>query len=256
MIEIAKRAALEAGRIALKRRFARHSIERKGSADNFATESDFLCQQKILEILQSKFSKHNYRSEEKGGGNINNGSEFTWVIDPIDGTGPYFSGLPTFGISVGLLKGGKPFLGVLNFPALDSIYWAEEGRGAFLNRERIRVIQERDLRKVMVGFDLGWMGEREEEIRGLILPLADRVRYTPILGCTIAGLAYVAQGVYGAYLHWAYPWDFAAGAAIIGEAGGKITDYEGREIDWTKDDISVLASNGLIHDEIIKLIKK
>lgn len=160
MIEVAKRAATEAGEITLKRRYSRYSVERKGTADNIATEVDRESEKRILEILRAEFPKHNFLSEEVG--KEDNGSEYWWVIDPIDGTGPYFSGMPTFGISIGLLKNGKPHLGIINFPALNNLYWSVEEKGAFKNEQKIQVSSDTDLSKVMVGFDLGWMGERTE----------------------------------------------------------------------------------------------
>jgi len=254
MIELVKKAAKKAGKIILNRRFSTHSVKIKGTKDNIVTEADVLSEKEILRILTKKFPNHNYLTEEFG--KSNNSSEFTWVIDPLDGTGPYFSGLPTYGVSIGLLKKGKPYLGVLYFPSLNNIYWAEKGKGAFMNGKRIKVNDHSDLKDTMVGFDLGWMGKREEEVNNLVKPLVDKVRYTPILGCTIAALAYVAQGIYGGYIHWAYPWDFVAGVVIIEEADGKVTDYKGKYIDWFKKDMSVFASNGLIHDKILKLINK
>lgn len=253
MIEIAKKAALEAGGITLKRRFTTYSVERKGTADNIATEIDKESEKQILKVLKAKFPKHNFLSEEIG--KEDNGSDYWWVIDPIDGTGSYFSGLPTYGISVGLLKDGKPILGVLNFPALNNLYWSVEGKGAFKNGKRIQVSNESELSKIMVGYDLGWMGERTEEVNKYLLPLVDKVRYTPILGCTVAGLSYVAEGIYGAYIHWAYPWDFVAGAAIIKEAGGEVTGIKGEKINWLADDMLVFASNGKVHNEILSMVR-
>jgi len=106
MIEVAKRASLEAGEITLARRFANHSVKRKGTVDNIATEVDKASEARILKVLKSEFPNHNYLSEETGG--EDNGSDYWWVIDPIDGTGPYFSGMPTFGISIGLLRSRIP----------------------------------------------------------------------------------------------------------------------------------------------------
>ncbi len=254
MIDKAKKAALAAGKIAISRRFTKHSVKRKGAAGDFSTEADIAAEKKILEILQAEFPQHNFWSEEMG--KINNGSKYWWVIDPIDGTGPYFSGLPTFGISIGLLKDKEPILGVLNFPALDSMYWAVRGKGAYKNNKRIKVNKELKLEKVMVGFDFAWMGMRKKEIDSFIRPLADKVRYAPILGCTIAGLAYVAEGTYGGYIHWAYPWDFIAGAAIIKEAGGKVTNLRGQKVNWLDKNMTVVASSGLLHKKLLSLIKK
>lgn len=152
------------------------------------------------------------------------------------------------------MKNGEPILGVLNFPSLNNLYWSYSGKGAYKNDNKIRVNDKKELAQVMVGYDFAWMDMREEELEKLVKPLVAKVRYTPILGCTIAGLTYVAEGVYGAYIHWAYAWDFIAGVAIIQESGGKVTNIKGRKINWLDETMTVVASNGLIHDKVLKLI--
>ena len=225
----------------------------KGDSSSIVTKADLESEKLIFEILKSSFPKHNFVSEEKG--RENNNSEYTWVIDPLDGTGPYFSGMPNFGVSVGLLKGKVPIVGVINLPALRILAWAEAGKGAYLNGERTRVSRQKEIGKAMVGFDLAWQRQRGEEIDKLLRPLAPKVRYTPILGCTVNGLVNLACGIYDAYVHWAYQWDYVAGAVIVNEAGGKLTDYQGKEIDWSEETMSVLASNGLLHRKIVNLIR-
>lgn len=253
MIDIAREAALKAGRVVLKLRSQRLKYFIKEKPGDFTTQADISSEKIIIKTLKSKFPRHNFLSEEIG--NEDNGSSFRWIIDPIDGTIPYSSGLPTFGISIGLLKNNKPFLGVINLPALGSLFWAEKGKGAFLNGKRIKVSAKDDLTETVIGFDLAHMGGRKAELKKLIAPLVDKVRYAPSLGCTVAGLSHLASGVYDGFIHSAYPWDYAAGAIIIEEAGGKITDYQGKPIDWTKDWIDFFASNGLIHRKILALIK-
>ncbi len=83
----------------------------------------------------------------------------------------------------------------------------------------------------------------------------DKVRYIPILSCTIAGLSFVAKGVYGAFIHWVYFWDFVPGAAIINEAGGIITNIKGKDINWLANNMLIFASNGKVHNKILSLIK-
>lgn len=253
MLEVAREAVVRAGNIVLSLRGKRHTYFSKEKLGDFTTEADIASEREILKTLQSKFPKHNYLTEEAG--RIENGSSYCWVIDPIDGTIPYSSGLPTFGVSIGLLKEGEPLLGVVNLPALKSIFWAEKGRGAYLNSSKIVVSEKKDLIKSVVGFELAHVGGRRDEIRQLLMPIVDKVRYPPMLACTVAGVSYVACGVFDAYIHSAYPWDFAAGAAIIEEEGGMITDYQGKSIDWSKDWIDFFASNGRVHEEILSLIK-
>ena len=253
MIEVAKEAAVKAGKITLSLQGKRLAIKNKERVGDFTTEADLASEKEILAILQTSFPDHNFMSEEIG--EIDNGSEYWWIIDPLDGTISYSSGMPTFSISIGLLKQGSPILGVINLPALDSLFEAKRDNGAFLNGERIKVSGERNLIKSVVGLDVPYIGGRREAIERLLLPVADKVRYPPILGCASAGAAYVAGGIYEAYLHSAHPWDYAAGTVIIEEAGGKVTDYEDKPIDWSKDWIDFFASNGHLHNKILSLIK-
>lgn len=255
MIEIAKEAALQAGKIIMLHRYQPHSVERKGTIDNITTEVDKLAESGILKILRKNFFGHNFWSE--GTGRKGWSSDYTWIIDPLDGTGPFSLGMPFFGVSIGLIKKGELVLGVVNLPNLDggSLYWAEKGKGAYLNGKKIEVSSDNKLEKVMIGYDFAWMGMRSKEIRKYLAPVVDRVRYTPFLGCTIAGLTYVARGVYGGYIHWGYVWDFAGGSAIIKEAGGIVTDTNGKDIDWRSETMSVIAGAPKVHKRLLSLIK-
>src|SRR3989344_8884472 len=141
MLEVAKKAANEAGEVVLKLR-DNLKVKTKSNDSDVLTQADLASEKIILATLKSSFPKYNYLSEEVG--KEDNKSEYTWVIDPIDGTLSYASGLPFFGISIGLLKNNKPFIGVINLPALKSLYWAENGKGAFLNGKRIKVSSVQD----------------------------------------------------------------------------------------------------------------
>lgn len=253
MIEKAKRAVVEAGDVAIRVKRAGLSSRSHESETNISTEGDTLAEERILAIIKKNFPEHNIVTEETG--RVDRGSKFTWIIDPIDGTLAYFSGLDTFGISVGLFKDDKPFLGAINFPALKLLFWAEKGKGSYLNGKRIRVNKETDLKKSIVGFDFGYSG-RVEEAQEILIPLVDEVRYTPMFACNVFGMTSVARGVYQAYIHEALIWDFAAAVPIVEEAGGKVTNYKGGSVDWDKKWIDIVASNGLIHNEIVKLINR
>jgi myo-inositol-1(or 4)-monophosphatase len=253
MIDIAKKAAIEAGKEILSLRNKNLKIRKKGNDGDFATEADDSAEKIILEILKKDFPDFNYLSEESG--KENNGSEYTWVIDPLDGTMSFSSGLDNFGVSIGLLKGYKPYLGVVNLPVSEELYWAVEGSGAYLNGEEIKVNDVSSLKDAVVGFDLAHQGQRKDEIEKVIAKFVDEVRYPPNYGATVTGLCYVAKGTFGGYMHSAYPWDFAAGSKIVEEAGGKVTDFAGEQVDWRKEWVDVVATNGKIHTEILKVIK-
>lgn len=252
MLEVAKKAANEAGEVVLKLR-DNLKVKTKSNDSDVLTQADLASEKIILATLKSSFPKYNYLSEEMG--KEDNKSEFTWVIDPIDGTLSYVAGLPFFGISIGLLKRKEPYLGVINLPALNSIYWAEEGKGSYLNGKRIKVSTLGEISKSIVIFDYHFAGTRQKDINKILVKLVDKVRYTPTFACSVVSLAYVAQGICHANIHTAFPWDFVAGTAIITEAGGKVTDFEGKAIDWSRSLIDLLASNGILHDQILTLIK-
>lgn len=253
MLELAKNAAIEAGRMALKLRKGTLSLSVKSNQSDITTKADVEAEKIILSAIKKRYPDHSILTEESEG--TKSKSEFTWVIDPIDGTIPYFSGLPIFGVSVGLLRNNAPFLGVVNLPVLGKCYSAQKGKGAFVNKKKISVSKTRSLEKGVIGFEFGYAGEREKEILPKLSKLVDKVRYTPVFACTSAALCFVAQGSLDAYFHTVYPWDFVAGVAIVEEAGGKVTDHLGKKIDWTKEWIDLLASNGRIHKEMLPFLQ-
>lgn len=253
MLELAKKAASEAGNKLLSLQGKKHRFKEKKRLGDFATEADLAAEEIILKRLKREFPKHNFISEEMG--EIDKGSEYTWIIDPLDGTIAFTAGLDNFGTSIGLLKANTPFLGVTNFPALKQFYWAEKGKGAFLNDKKTSVSKSDRLIDSIVGLDFAYAGGRKKELERLAFPIVDKVRYPPMFACAALGASYVARGVFDGYIHGAHPWDFAAGTVIVEEAGGKVTDYKGKSIDWSKDWINLFASNGLLHDKILSLIK-
>lgn len=255
MLEAAKSAAIHAGRKVLLKRPKGLSFTSKERLGDFATDADTESQTIIITELQKRFPRHNFVAEEDSL-RVNNHSEYTWVIDPLDGTIPYSSGLPIFGISIGLLKDSKPVLGVVNLPQQNWLFWAEKGKGAFMNGERIRVSGKKELIECVVGFDYAYAGMRQAELTNLISPVVDKVRYPPMLGSAVAASSYVAKGMLDGYIHSAHPWDYAAAAVLVTEAGGKVTDFQGQSIDWSKEWINFFASNSLIHEEILALINK
>lgn len=254
MIEIAKQTAREAGEIAIKSRREGVSAKTKGRETDIVTSGDIASEKRILDTLKSEFPTHNIISEEMGF--VDNGSEYTWIIDPIDGTSAYFGQLPNWAISIGLLQDMKPYLGVAFLPDFNELFWAEAGKGAFLNGKRIRVTSESSLKKSIVAFDFGY-SDRVEEAKKTYLPLIDKVRYPPIFACSVYGMVNVAKGVFGGYIHRALVWDYAATATIVREAGGMVTNFEGGEINWNSPDrwIDVVGTNGTLHKEILSLIK-
>ena len=253
-LKVAKQAALEAGKIISKYFGKKHQFKFKNEdKTDFATQADFESEEKIVEILTKNFPNHNIIAEENA--RINKNSEYTWVIDPLDGTIAFAAGLPFFSVSIGLLKDKKPILGVINHVSAGDLYFAEESKGAYLNGEKISVSKTSTLEKAGMGLDFGHRQFRLNKITQFVTPIAGKVSYAYCFGSAVTTQAFLGKGILDGYVNDAWLWDFVAGAVIIREAGGKVTDFKGNEPDWSKLRLSIVASNGLIHEQILEALR-
>ena len=248
MLEIAKKAAIEAGKI-LMSHYGNVSETCKNSnydAASILTKADTESEKKIIEIISKNFPDHNIHAEESG--DNHNGSEYTWAIDPLDGTSNFSRNIPLFGISIGLLKNDKVVLGVLYFPVLNLLVSAEKGKGTFANDKKIRV-SDRNIEQSLyyAGGLFRGSSQTEEAMVG-------KVGLVKTIDASSYEFAQIAMGDAELYVLANVLHDVAAGVIIISEAGGKVTDYLGA--DWTPDSEGIVASNGKIHDEVIKLLDK
>lgn len=249
-LTVAKEAAIEAGKVVKGYYQSELELQGKGHFTNFATKADIESEAKVIEIITKNFPEHNIIGEESG--RVDNGSEYSWAIDPIDGTIPFVDGIPFFGVSVGLLKNNKPFVGVINMVAVGDLYWAEEGKGAFKNGEKIQVREEKDLEQSTIALEFGHTG-RDLKIENHFKPIVGKIRYAYVFGSAVRSLTLIAQGNLDGALISAYVWDFAAGAILVKEAGGKITSPKGGDPDYTLNHFELLFSNGLIHEDLLKV---
>lgn len=253
-LKVAKEAALEAGKIISKYLGKTHTISIKNDdGSDLATEADLQAEEKIVEILTKNFPDHNILAEEKT--KINNNSDYTWVIDPLDGTISFKVGMPFFAVAIGLLKNNKPFLGVIYHVLAKELYFAKQGKGAFLNGKPIHVSRQETLPAAVMAVDTGHLKRRAKKIERYILPLLSKVGYVYSIGSGVMCMGLVAKGIQDGMTSQGFPWDVVAGAIIIQEAGGRVSDMEGQEPDWEADQIQIVASNGLIHDQILEVLK-
>jgi myo-inositol-1(or 4)-monophosphatase len=243
------RAAVEAARAAgriLLRQLGRARGIRLKSAKDPVTAADIAAERCIRSLLRRRFPEIGYLGEE---GTSINGPDGRWIVDPLDGTLVFIAGLPFFAVSIALERQGRIDGGVLYLPRLDEMFVAERGRGAFLNGRRIHVSPTTRLQDCVIALwhdDSVW-GNRA--LRARIAALALRVRNVRIFGAGYS-LASVAAGRLDAYWEQsAYPWDIAAGALIVAEAGGRVTDGGGRPLDLNQP--TILASNGRIHRRLV-----
>ncbi len=253
-LKVAKQAALEAGKVIQK--YSGQNVKKdikEGDKSNFVTKVDLESEKVIVKILSSHFPSHSIITEEGGGRDKK--SDYIWMIDPLDGTFTFSQHIPYFTVSIGLLKNKQPILGVINHVSLKNIYWAQKDKGAFLNDKEIKVSNKKELEEVAGTLELGHRQKRQIRLDSYINRLVTKIGYAYQFGSSAVTLALVAEGLLDLYVSQAYPWDFVAGAVIVREAGGTVTDFEGKEPDWTKERINLVASNGLIHERILEALR-
>ena len=138
------------------------------------------------------------------------------------------------------------------------MFWAIAGQGAFLNGGRISVSTQKEYDKALIGFDVGHRGHRKEDLLKTVAPQIDNVRYMPSYASSVFAQILVAKGSLDAYMHHrCFIWDICAGTVIVEEAGGKVTDHRGEPLDFNrKENLSVLASNGIMHNQILGAMNK
>lgn len=252
-LEVAKKCALEAGRIIQK--YSGKSVKRsikEEDVSNFSTEADIESEKTIVEIIRKNFPTHNIIAEEKN--RINNNSEYTWVIDPLDGTFAFSHSIPQYCVSIGLMKNNTPYLGVIYHLSSGELLWAQTGKGAFLGQKRVTISKVKNFEEAGLYFCFGHNERRKGKLK-LYMPLFNKISRVFALGSTALSLIWVAEGNLDASVAQAWIWDFVAGTVIVREAGGKVTDFDGNEPGWTKERMNVVASNGLIHDQILEALK-
>ena len=247
-LDVAKSVAKEMGKIQLKNFRKNLKVIRKSSKD-FVSNVDLECQNLSYELLRKDFQYEILSEERKT--QDETGTKLFWIIDPVDGTHNYISGLPNFGVSIALATKKEFLLGVIYLPYFDEMYHAVKNQGAFMNDEKIKVSKNNDLEKSMITFDNQfYLNKKSFDVYKKIV---DSCFTTRILGSAVYDFCLIASGKVDARV-WnnTKVFDFAAGLTIVNEAGGKLTDFNGNEITLNSHDI--LASNSFVHQELLTVI--
>lgn len=247
-MKIAIKAAKEAGKILMKYygKVKEEYKNKKFDAGSIVTKADIKSEEKIIKILEKSFPSHNIHGEEKG--LINKKSNYTWYVDPLDGTSNYSRNIPLFGISIGLIKDGEPILGVLFFPVLNLLVHAEKGKGAYANNKKIHV-SNRILKKALY-----YSGRQLKGKLQIKEKITKKIGLVKIIESSSFEFAQIAMGDAELYLLESILHDVSAGVVIVREAGGKVTDEKGKE--WNSASKYIVASNNKIHKEVIKILEK
>ena len=252
-IEIARRA----GAIQLVRRDDDVRVDKKGTID-LVTQVDVEIEKFCRELLADRFPDHAVLAEElPNSPDAGRGaSDCCWIIDPLDGTVNYAHGLPFYCSSVALEVSGELAVGVVFDPTRDELFVAERGAGARLNGSPITVSTEHQIVDSMLCTGFPYDVHRTvDEVVGLFGAFVARARAVRRLGSAALDLCYLAAGRFdGFWEQRLHPWDTAAGALMIEEAGGRVTGLDGRS--FAVRDGNILASNGPLHDSMLMVVSE
>lgn len=249
---VAIRAARAGGKI-LKRRFNTELDVRAKDAHDIVTDADIESERAIIKIIKGQFPEHAVRAEESG--QDYKKSEYLWLIDPLDGTFQFKIGNPYFSVSIALAHKNRVILGVVFNPILNQLYYAEKGRGAYLNGRRIKVSGEKSMRNAIIGtlflYRPRYMKRHSAAVKRLVLS----TRKVIDIASPAMNLCNIARGrIDGLVDYGATPEDHSAGSIIVREAGGRVDSYGRTGYDFTLR--GIIASNGLLHRAILRTVGK
>ena len=251
MLNFAIRVARDAGALLRERLGTRIEIGHKGSI-NLVTDVDLASEKLIREAISTYYPRHEVLAEE--GGLTESSSEYRWIVDPLDGTTNYAHGYPVFCVSIALERHGEVVAGVVYDPMREELFTAERGGGAALNNRPIRVSKIDDLTQGILStgfpYDIKTSKLTNLDHWANFAMNAQALRRD---GAAALDLCYVACGRYDGF--WELnlsPWDTAAGALIVSEAGGRVTDFGGGA--FSNYEPEIVASNGLIHGRMVEVL--
>lgn len=248
------KAAKKAGEFLMENLYKIHAVKYKEDSSK-VTEIDLNSNKIIINIIKSEFPDHKIISEESGKEdekNIGNGP--TWIIDPLDGTSNYIVKLPLFAVAIAFIDKYETQLGIIYDPKGDEMFVAEKGKGATLNDKPIGTSDRVLTRGGMLFAGRGHKQKDRDKHANIICNLERKTSYFRRLGSAAIMLASVAAGrADSVILSGAKSWDTVAGALLVKEAGGKITDYCGN--DWGYKSPDLVATNNHIHDQLINITK-
>ena len=247
-LDVARRCAEEGGRLALERFRRPQDVSVKGRG-NLVTATDVDVERLIQDILTREYPEHAVLSEETAhlearGSKLEPRTSkleergWMWVVDPIDGTRNYVSGIPFWCVNVALCREGEPVVAVTHSAVHGETFWAQAGAGTHLSsgpdptQDRpCHASDQPSLQESVLGFDLGYDDERAAQMLAVLRELWPGMQAVRIMGSAALGLAYAACGRYDIFVHhYLFPWDLAAGILLVREAGGVITEHDGSPV--------------------------
>ena len=254
LLKISQEAVLAAGKMSLSYFQKEHTYHHKGEDANFATEADLASEKMIYQIVRKNFPGHNFLSEEMG--LVDKNGEYTWVVDPIDGTVNFSHGQPLWGVECGIFKNSVPIIGLLYFPVLKEFYFAQQGKGAYLNNKKIIVSAINKTSKSLIALSVAYPAQRKLQK----LPYEKIIRETDLVISQSMSTAYDLAALGGGRIDGFIEeitciWDIAGGVVLLEEAGGKITDWRGRPLAWEikkHKNYDLISANKVLYPKLFK----
>ena len=250
--DFAVEIALEAGRFLKGKFYEAHDITYKGEID-LVTEADRGAEALLIARIEKAFPGHRIMAEETRGSVL--AEEYTWIIDPLDGTTNYAHQYPVFCVSIALQRDGDVILGAICNPMMDELFVSERGKGAFLNGRGLSVSATADLSRSLLAtgfpYDIRVNPDNNVNYFNAMAVKAQAIRRA---GAAALDLAYVAAGRFDGFWELQLrPWDTAAGCLMVTEAGGKVTDLFGGPFNLYSPHL--LATNGRIHGAMEEILR-
>jgi myo-inositol-1(or 4)-monophosphatase len=267
-LEFALETARQAGQLLCEYSHRRHRVSTKSTDIDLVTEADLASEKLVVDAIRAWFPSHTILSEEGLGDPAHpSGSAQSlqsvaddipglWLVDPLDGTVNYAHGYPNWGVSLALAEHGQTVLAVSYDPLREECFWAQRGRGAWCNGDRIRVSTATRLGEALIATGFAYkratLADNNLVEFGAVMPRVQGVRRA---GAAILDLAYVAAGRLDAYweIHL-QPWDWAPGWLLVQEAGGIVSDMRGEP--WSLGTNNLVASNGALHDDLLAVLQQ
>ncbi|KKP86860.1 MAG: Inositol-phosphate phosphatase [Parcubacteria group bacterium GW2011_GWC1_35_8] len=251
-LKVAIKTALKAGKV-LEKYFETEILKDQKEDKSIVTLADGESEDIIKKIISKAFPEHSILGEETG--MTGRKSDFVWHVDPVDGTRNFANGIPIFAVSIALVHKGNVIVGVVYNPISHSLFYAELGKGSYLNDKRIFISKDHTDHAI-VTISPGKLEEGKQFQLDLYHNFPKIVRSVRNLGSTATELAYVARGGLEANIQLGgnNSYDFAAGSLLVQEAGGKITTFDGGL--WKFPENKFIASNGVFHDLLVIEVKR
>jgi myo-inositol-1(or 4)-monophosphatase len=249
LLKFGIRVAKKAGKIIMKRYGQAHKIEFK-KANDLVTEADKKAEAFIIKKIRSRYPHHEILAEERGAVPVKELDEerIRWIIDPLDGTTNFAHGFPFFAVSIGIEKNGEVIGGIVYAPYLKELFHAGKYMGAYLNGKKIEVSDTEELEHSLLA--TGFSAEDRDINLPYLVRYLNEVQAIRRAGSAAMDLCYVACGRLDGFWEFGLKqWDVAAGALIVEEAGGQVTNFDGTELNISAGNI--LATNRHIHEEMM-----